>query len=94
LNNLVWQLHDENEWRFGKMVRGVVRKPYYAEIYFNDAELASVPLGEPDDGKIGWVWFTHIPGRYDTPRGLEGTFEIAVSKAEKVLMEAGILEHD
>lgn len=70
---LVWQNHCEDEWRFGRMVRGVVRRPYYAEVYY-------------DEGN-GWVWFTRSDGAWVDPRGSEDSFEDAIDEAEKVLME-------
>lgn len=39
--NMTWQHQGDNDWVFGPMVRGVVRKPV-AEVYFNDGL---------------WVWF-------------------------------------
>ena len=76
---LVWQMHDLNEWRFGVMVRGVVRRPYYAEIWY-DEEL-----------NPSWIWFTRIDGVLTSPRGAEDAFNSAVEAAEKVLINAGII---
>lgn len=76
---LVWQLHDLNEWVFGKMVRGVVRRPYFAEIYYDE------------DKNPSWAWFTTMPGLHKLPRGFENCLDDAITAAEQALRELGIL---
>ena len=77
---MIWQMHDHNEWRFGYMRRGVVRSPYYAEIYFDE------------DKDPGWIWLVTVPGNYDYIRGACHYFDIAVTESEKELSAHGLLE--
>jgi hypothetical protein len=79
-SELTWQLHDDNEWRFGKVVRGAVREPYLAEVYYDE------------DKDPSWVWFARldpVPGR--RPRGAENSFDAALTAAEGALRAAGLL---
>lgn len=81
---LKWQMHAPDEWRFGEMIRGAVRTPYYAEVCHSEGYYSG------DDA--GWLWYTNIPGRHPCPHGKERTFDAAITAAEKVLLEEGILQ--
>lgn len=81
MSELTWQMHDANEWRFGRMVRGVVRTPYYAEIYFDDER----------DKDYGWKWMVMQDGVPNMIRGRENSFEMAVSRAEEALVRHGLI---
>ena len=43
-----WQFQGDDQWVFGKKIRGVVRYPI-AEIYFDE---------EQTGRNGGWIWFT------------------------------------
>lgn len=77
--SLRWQMHDANEWRFGKMVRGVVRTPYLAEIYFSDG------------GDYPWIWIVRNGDGATVVKGSANYFENALQRAEAALQEHGII---
>ena len=76
-DTLLWQQHAPDQWRFGRMVRGVVRKPYYAEIYYDE------------DHNPGWRWFVTPPCQ--DARGACNSFDAALEQAECVLRNAGLI---
>lgn len=74
---MIWQMHAPDEWRFGEMVRGVVREPYYAEIYFDE------------DKNPSWIWFVRSN---PLQRGTANYFEMAIQETEKIMIEMGLIE--
>lgn len=70
-----WQFHGDDEWVFGRKVRGMVRWPR-AEIYFNE---------ELDSCKGGWIWMAWVGPKRNYRRGVEGKLEFAVEAAERAL---------
>ena len=71
LDDKVWQLTGEDQWIFGVMVRGVVRKPV-AEIYYDEHQYD--PVGD-------WVWFLH-----GGPRGRAPSFQRALIAVEDTVV--------
>lgn len=49
IDNLEWQLIDENQWVFGRKVRGIVRDPI-GEVYLDEERNPS------------WIWFVWKEG--------------------------------
>ena len=75
---MIWQQHFEDEWVFGEMIRGMVRRPYFAEVYFDE------------DRDPGWVWYTTLSEGVSGPRGQANTLDDAITICENVLRETGL----
>lgn len=72
-----WQHLGDNDWVFGKKVRGIVRESM-AEVYFNDEG--------HQDKYFGWVWFIRPnAGGTTVDRGVSHSLRSAVETAEIVL---------
>lgn len=71
LDGLTWQCRGNDEWIFGEMVRGIVRKPV-GEIYLDEEQ------------KQPWVWFLRwLEEGKVAARGRSNTFQWAVDEVEK-----------
>jgi hypothetical protein len=81
--NEVWQLVGPDDWKFGTLIRGVVRH-CRAEIYFHD--------GEGEGQTFGWIWIVLGWRAAGKPqRGKERSLMHALQAAEEAL---GLVDGD
>ncbi len=72
-----WQrLSNDDDWVFGEKVRGVVRKPYVASVYFDK---------DCDDSRGGWKWMVYSVPPHNTERGVAPGLSSAITECERVL---------
>lgn len=76
---LTWQFQGDDQWVFGHVVRGLVRRPLMGDIYFDE---------ERDDPRGGWIWIAYTE---PIQRGLAYNLEFAAWKVEHAW---GLVEED